>query len=196
MAGLVSGVKISRNWSPVILVSTSNVQSDEFVIMLQRPIGWWHVASPPLQVSAVHGLVSAGQDVPCDFIASAGHAAVEPVQFSATSQTPAALRQTVEPGLNAFAGQSFPVPLHDSGRSQPPAAERHTAVLFASGGHVALVPSQCSAGSQAPAEARHSMSEVLTMSAGQSSLVPSQDSATSQSPASGRQTAVLFPSAG
>jgi hypothetical protein len=88
-----------------MLVSTSNVQSDEFVIMLQRPIGCWQVGSTPLHVSAVHGFASAGQEVPCGFNAFAGHAALEPVQLSATSQTPAAVRQTVELDLNASVGQ-------------------------------------------------------------------------------------------
>jgi len=115
-------------------VSSSNVQSDEFVIMLQRPSVCWQVGSTPLHVSAVHGFASAGQEVPCGFTAFAGHAALVPVQLSATSQVPAELRQTVELGLNAFIGQSLLEPLHVSARSHAPAAERHTAVLFASAG--------------------------------------------------------------
>jgi hypothetical protein len=79
-------------------------------------------------------LASAGQEVPWDFNVSVGHAALVPVQLSATSQTPAAVRQTVELGLNAFVGQSLLVPLHVSARSHAPAAERQTAVLFASVG--------------------------------------------------------------
>src|SRR5438132_235606 len=83
-----------------------------------------------------------------------------------------------------------------SSRSHTPAAGRHRAVLLASGGQAALVPSHVSATSQTPAAARHSKVGGWKVSAGQSALTPSQLSATSHGPATGRQTAVLFASAG
>src|SRR5437879_10380819 len=80
--------------------------------------------------------------------------------------------------------------------SHIPAVGRHTAVLLASGGQAALVPSQLSGTSQTPAAARHSRVAGWKASAGQSSLTPSQLSATSHGPAGGRQTPVLLASAG
>src|SRR5439155_17170679 len=56
--------------------------------------------------------------------ASAGHDALEPVQDSAGSHTPAEGRQTVALDSKAFAGQAAADPLQASARSQSPAAGR------------------------------------------------------------------------
>jgi hypothetical protein len=55
-----------------------------------------------------------------------GHVAVEPVQFSATSQLLTAPRQTVDAAANAFAGQAAEEPVHCSATSQSPADARQT----------------------------------------------------------------------
>src|SRR5439155_282784 len=94
---------------------------------------------------------------------SLGQLALVPVQFSATSQTPAGCRQTV---------------LED---------------WKASDGHAALDPVQCSATSQVPADVRHTVLDGLNASAGHAAADPVQFSATSQSPAAARQTAPPFP---
>ncbi len=59
---------------------------------------------------------------------SAGHAAAEPVQDSATSQMPAEARQTSVDGWKPSAGQSAPEPVQDSATSQGPADVRHVIV--------------------------------------------------------------------
>ena len=89
---------------------------------------------------------------------SLGQFADEPVQFSATSQTPAELRQTVELGRKTLAGQLSFVPSQFSGVSHTPPAARHGVVVgaFASAGQVVFVPSHVSATSQTPAAARQS----------------------------------------
>src|SRR5262249_1279418 len=74
-----------------------------------------------------------------------------------------------------------------SATSHGPAAARQTAVLFASAGHVALLPVQNSAGSQTPAEARHDVVDGWNPSVGQLLDTPSQVSATSQTPGEGRR---------
>lgn len=58
--------------------------------------------------------------------ASAGQAALVPVQVSATSHTPADARHTVVFGLKAFTGQSALVPVQVSATSHTPAAGRQT----------------------------------------------------------------------
>src|SRR5436190_18040127 len=84
-------------------------------------------------------------------LASAGHAAVEPVQFSTRSQTPAEERHGVELETKASAGQVLLTPLQLSAVSQMPADGRHCAVLLASAGQAALDPVQFSTRSQMPA---------------------------------------------
>jgi hypothetical protein len=66
--------------------------------------------------------------------ASAGHAALEPVQFSAGSQTPADARHSNELGRNASAGHALFTPSQLSAGSHTPALARQTAVLLASAG--------------------------------------------------------------
>src|SRR5439155_512065 len=87
----------------------------------------------PLHSSSVHGLLSSVQAVPLAFTASAGQVALLPVQFSATSHSPAAARHTVLDGSKASAGQSLPVPLQVSATSQTPAEGRQTAPALPAG---------------------------------------------------------------
>ena len=64
--------------------------------------------------------------VPAGPKASVRHAALVPLQLSATSQALSAGRQTVDAGARASAGQASPTPLQLSTTSQAPAAGRHT----------------------------------------------------------------------
>ena len=57
---------------------------------------------------------------------SGGQAASVPVQLSATSQTPAAERQTVELAAKSSVGHAAEEPLQLSATSHTPAADRHT----------------------------------------------------------------------
>ena len=82
--------------------------------------------STPLQRSEVQGLESDVHDTPFALIMSAGHAALDPVQFSATSHGPAAARQTVDDDAKPFAGQLGPVPVQFSAGSHGPADARQT----------------------------------------------------------------------
>src|SRR6185503_884212 len=75
---------------------------------------------------------------------SAGHAALDPVQFSARSHVEAEGRQTVLAGSSASGGHALPTPSQLSATSQMPADERQTAVLFASAGQLFPIPSQVS----------------------------------------------------
>src|SRR5207244_4615784 len=59
------------------------------------PAGCWQLSALPSHWSSVHGLPSSVHAVPLACLASAGHVALEPVQCSATSHSPAAARQTV-----------------------------------------------------------------------------------------------------
>ena len=82
--------------------------------------------SEPLQTSLVQGLESDVHDTPLALIMSEVHAALDPVQFSATSQGPAAARQTVDDDAKPFAGQLGPVPVQFSATSHGPAEARQT----------------------------------------------------------------------
>src|SRR6266404_2411970 len=70
------------------------------------PAGCWQASFVPSQVSVVHGLPSSVHAVPLCCFASVGHAALEPVQLSATSHSPPAARHTVLEGWKASAGQA------------------------------------------------------------------------------------------
>src|SRR5439155_193204 len=65
------------------------------------PAGCWHASLLPSHWSSVHGLPSSVHAVPLACFASAGHAALEPVQVSARSHAPAAARHTVLAGWKA-----------------------------------------------------------------------------------------------
>jgi hypothetical protein len=104
------------------------------------------------------------------------------VQLSATSQTPAALRQTKLLGRSASAGQLLPMPSHVSATSQTPAAVRHVvpAATFASAGQLGPVPSHTSCTSQTPAALRQTKAPLLLprkASGGHWTLKPVQCSA-------------------
>src|SRR5436305_1869662 len=121
---------------------------------------------------------------------SEGHAALDPVQFSATSHGPAEARQTVDDDAKPFAGQFGPVPVQFSAGSHGPAEARHTVDDDAkpSAGQLGPVPVQFSATSHGPAEARQTVLEDWKPSAGHAALDPVQFSATSHAPAEGRHT--------
>src|SRR5439155_476986 len=113
----------------------------------------------PLHCEVKQAFSSNAHCVPGGWKALAGQSLFTPSQFSATSQTPAAARQTAV--LLASAGQAALLPVQCSATSQTPAAARHSTLegLKASVGQALLTPSQTSAGSQAPAEARHTVPE-------------------------------------
>jgi hypothetical protein len=80
--------------------------------------------------------------VPAAFFASAGQVALEPVQFSVRSHSPAAARQTVLDEANPSAGQVVLAPVHVSATSHTPADARQMAPAFPAGcWHVTFVPS-------------------------------------------------------
>jgi len=126
---------------------------------------------------------------------SAGHAAPLPVQFSARSQMPAALRQTVLVGANALPGQFADEPVQFSAGSHTPAELRHTVELGwrASPGQPSFVPSQFSAMSHTPADGRHGVLVGAFASVGHPVFVPSHVSARSHTPADARQSVPALP---
>src|SRR5206468_2047930 len=70
------------------------------------PASCWQVTSVPLHASVVQGFSSSVQAVPLASFASAGHVALDPVQDSATSHSPAAARHRVLDGLKPSAGHA------------------------------------------------------------------------------------------
>src|SRR5205814_4417995 len=106
---------------------------------------------------------------------SVGHVALDPVQLSATSQSPAEGRQVVAEGLKLSDGQLGPDPVQFSAGSHSPPDGRQTVVagLNASAGHVLLDPVQSSSRSQSPAEARQTV-PAFPAGCWQKSLVPLQ----------------------
>src|SRR5438552_741435 len=121
------------------------------------PTGSWHELLLPSHWSRVQGLPSSGQAVPGGWFASAGQVALVPVQFSATSHTPAEARQTVLEDRKLSVGQLALDPSHVSATSHTPAEARQTVLedRKLSVGQLALDPSHVSATSHTPAEARH-----------------------------------------
>ena len=119
--------------------------------------GCWQAALAPLQLSPVQALPSSAHAVPGDLSASAGHAADVPVQVSATSHAPAAVRQVVVAAANPSAGHAADVPGHFSATSHVPADARQVVVAGAnaSAGHASAVPLHTSAVSHVPVDARH-----------------------------------------
>jgi len=178
---------------PVHVSARSQSPADDLHTVPALPAACWQVTLVPLQVSVLHGLPSSVQAVPFPLTASAGHVALEPVQFSATSHSPAAARHAVVADLKPSAGQLLLDPSQLSARSQIPAAARHCvpAGTFASLGQAALEPLHVSAASQLPAAARQTVVEDANPSVGQVPLVPVQLSATSHAPATGRHVTVL-----
>jgi hypothetical protein len=121
-----------------------------------------------------------------DWKLSPGQFTPLPVQFSATSQMPAAPRHGVAAEANWSAGHAAAEPVQFSATSQMPADGRHGVAAEAkpSLGQVFETPLQDSTTSQMPAEPRQGA--VLFRSVGQSALDPVQFSARSQTPAEAR----------
>jgi hypothetical protein len=121
-----------------------------------------------------------------------GQAPEVPVQFSATSQEPAAARQTVVLADSVFEGQLDVTPSQVSAGSQIPVDARQVVVVpeSVSTGHVAAPPVQFSDGSQTPVDARQSVVEADNVSAGHAAEVPVHFPAGSQTPADARQVLV------
>src|SRR5207253_3183803 len=110
------------------------------------PAGCWPALRLPSHSSRLQGLPSSVQAVPAVLFASAGHAALDPVQNSAGSHSPAAARQRLAVGRKPSQGQAVPVPSQVSASSQSPAAARHTVPAFpAACWQSLLLPSQVSA---------------------------------------------------
>src|SRR5438046_4392993 len=105
-----------------------------------------------VQPSLTPSQCSAGSQLPADarhsavLFASGGHVELSPVQLSATSHTPPALRQTVVAGANVSTGQVVLTPVQFSAVSQMPIEARHSVVGGAnrSGGQSAASPVQLS----------------------------------------------------
>lgn len=119
------------------------------------------VSPVPVQVDASLQSVAlaAWQTYVFGRLASVGHAAAEPVHFSATSHAPADARHVTVLASNAFAGQLAELPVQVSAMSHTPALARHTVVLDANAsvGHDGALPLQYSATSHAPADPRHNV---------------------------------------
>src|SRR5262249_14921262 len=118
-----------------------------------------------------------------------------PSHASATSQAPAAGRQTA-PVLPA-GWVHAPLPSQTSAvHALPSGVHDVPFVLKASAGQADDVPVHVSATSHSPVAARHTVPADTRASVGQVLDVPLHVSATSQAPADGRHTAVLLASAG
>jgi hypothetical protein len=124
---------------------------------------------------------------------SAGHDALDPVQFSATSHEAEDGRQTVLDDAKPSAGQLSPEPVQVSATSQMPAEVRQIVLedFFTSGGQRSLEPLQTSWRSHTPAAGGRPCPTLL-QSAGHVSIRPSQVSATSTRPPEGRQTVAVL----
>jgi hypothetical protein len=155
------------------------------------PTGCWQVTFVPSHWSLVQGFPSSVHAVPLDFLVSAGHAAEVPVQFSATSHSPAEERQGIEAGAKPSDGQVALVPVQVSATSHIPAEARQTEPALPTGcWQATFVPSHWSLVQGFPSSV-HAVPLDILASAGQAPLVPLQVSATSQVPAAARQTVVF-----
>src|SRR5215831_17237968 len=99
---------------PVQVSATSHGPAEARQIVPALPAGCVHVTRVPLHTSAVHGFPSSVHAVPEGCRASAGQAALEPVQVSATSHSPADGRHTVVAGANPSAGHAAEPPVQVS----------------------------------------------------------------------------------
>src|SRR5207249_11041743 len=145
--------------------------------------------------SRVHGLVSAVHAVPADCLASAGQVVLVPVQFSATSHSPAAARHTA-PAFPAGCVHVALVPLHTSVVQALPSSVQVVALAFkTSVGQAVVTPSQVSARSHSPTATRQTVPADLMASAGHVVLVPVQVSAASHRSTAARHTVPAFPAA-
>src|SRR5205085_929112 len=137
-----------------------------------------------------HGFASARQLVPEGSLASAGHAGPEPVQFSATSQSPAAPRHSVVAGSKPSVGQTVLDPVHVSVTSQTPAGAGHVGPAFAAGCWQAVDEPSHSSTVHGFASVEHVVPAGSRASPGQLGPVPGQLSAGSHSPAEPRHSVV------
>src|SRR5207244_13528450 len=113
--------------------------------------------------------------------ASPGQSDAVPVQYSVTSHSPAAVRQTVVAGRNPSGGHELLRPSHVSAISQGPVAERQTSPACPAGWIQAgapIVPLQMSVVQTLPSSV-HVVPAAITTSGGQLVLVPLHVSATS-----------------
>jgi hypothetical protein len=148
--------------------------------------------------AASHVPVDGRQTVVAGSSASAGQAALVPVQLSAGSHVPVDGRHSVSAGTSASVGHVPEDPVQVSATSHAPAEGRHVTVLaWKASTHALLVPAQWSAVSLSHAPPFDAPAQLVVAgwkpSAGQVVLVPVQVSATSQAPTDARQTAPEFP---
>ena len=115
---------------PVQFSSTSQTPVAARQTVPAFPAGCWQASFVPSHSSALHGFPSSVQAVPAGSFASAGHVALDPVQFSAGSHSPPDGRQTAVAGLKASLGHVLLDPVHSSSRSQSPAEARQTVPAF------------------------------------------------------------------
>src|SRR5262249_47022527 len=97
----------------------------------ELPAGCWQVLRDPSHASRGQRLPSLAHARPAAFLSWAGQVAPPPVQFSASSHSPAAVRHGVVDGWNTSAGQLALAPLQFSATSHTPATGRHTVLLDA-----------------------------------------------------------------
>src|SRR5439155_4154586 len=97
------------------------------------PAGCEHVALVPLQTSLVQGLLSGVQAVPLGWKRLVGQVALDPVQVSAKSHPPAAVRQTVLLDAKPSAGQLVLTPSQVSAMSHTPTTARQTVPAWPAG---------------------------------------------------------------
>src|SRR5436309_11822629 len=141
---------------PVQGSATSHSPATARQTVAALPAGCWQLVLVPSHWSRVQGLPSSVQAVPLAFRGpSAGHVALEPVQVSGRSHSPAAARQTA-PALPTGCWQLVLVPSHWSRVQALPSSVQAVPLAFRgpSAGHVALEPVQVSGRSHSPAAAR------------------------------------------
>ena len=192
---VVAGLKASAGQTvlvPVQFSSTSHAPADGRQTAPALPAGCWQASFVPSHSSRLHGLPSLVHAVPAGSLASAGHVAVDPVQFSAGSHSPAEARQTVVDGLKTSAGQVLLVPVQVSSRSQSPAAGRQTVPAFPAGcWQASFVPSHRSVVHGLPSSVQREPAAFLASGGHGCPGSPPQVSAMSHSPAAGRQAKTL-----
>lgn len=101
-------------FAPLQVSCTSQTPADARQIVPALPAGCVHVADEPLQTSSVQGWPSLLQSVPAGANSLAGQVLPSPSQVSATSHSPALVRQVVAPDATASAPQAAALPLQVS----------------------------------------------------------------------------------
>lgn len=185
--------------------SESRVQPPQ-MLPLQFADGHWMVwgggqsASLPVQFApwvAIGGVPGAQlaerHEVEAAANRSVGHVVELPLQVSATSQPPAAGRQTVVDPASESAGQLVELPEHVSATSQGPAATRHVVPALPAGCWQAADEPSHSSSLQGLVSAVHTVPLGFFVSAGQLVAVPLHVSGRSHSPVVSRQIVPAFP---